>query len=251
MLRELGLGRSPQITGILNDLALSRMFQGDYQEASALMHEVLAIDSSLYGSSHPYLASHLENMAMIYDYRGFADSNVMVLNQTLAMRRAVLPDDSPDIGRTLFNLGTAEYLRGNYEAAEPLYEESLARMRRAYGPLHPDIVWATASPGPEPVPARPAGPKRSGTCAGRSASPIRMAGSTRGPSPGSGRSWWRFTWSSGAGRRLSRWRCGCWRFGTAWRIRWRAKSAAQLAQIYRGKGRPDLAAEYLKRALPP
>ena len=35
--------------------------------------------------------------------------------------------------------------RGDYAAAEPLYEEALDRMRRAYGPEHTDVVWATAS----------------------------------------------------------------------------------------------------------
>jgi tetratricopeptide (TPR) repeat protein len=248
MLRELRLGQSPEITGIINDLALSRMYQGDYREASELMHQVIAIDSSLYGSSHPHLATHLENMGLIYDALGFPDSNVMMLHHTLAMRRAVLPEDSPDIGRTLFNLATAEYLRGEYRAAEPLYEESLARMRRAYGPLHPDVVWATGS---------------------------------------LGRNQYRLT-RRAEGERNLRWALdvtdpdgqldaqGVSKFGSELvslyleQRRWAEAeplalrvlaiqdstgdtlaargSAAQLAEIYRGKGRYDLAAEYRRRA---
>jgi eukaryotic-like serine/threonine-protein kinase len=249
MLRELGLGRSPLITGILSDLALSRMFQGDYQEASARMHEVLAIDSSLYGSSHPFLAMHLENMAMIYDYRGFPDSNVMMLNQTLAMRRAVLPEDSPDIGRTLFNLGSAEYRRGKYEAAEPLYEESLARMRRAYGPLHPDVVWATASLG------------RNQYRLGRRAEAERNLRWALGVTDPDGRL--DPPAVARAGQELVALYLEQRRWAEAEPLALRVlairdsigdtlarRSAAQLAEIYKGKGRHDLAAEYQKRASP-
>jgi tetratricopeptide (TPR) repeat protein len=55
----------------------------------------------------------------------------------------VLGADDPAIGRTLFNLASLEHDAGEYRAAEPHYEQALARMRRAYGPEHPDVVFAT------------------------------------------------------------------------------------------------------------
>ena len=70
-----------------------------------------------------------------------------MVNQVLAMRRALLADDDPAIGRTLFNLASLEYNARSYRAAEPLYEEALRRMQRAYGPEHPDVVYATGSLG--------------------------------------------------------------------------------------------------------
>jgi serine/threonine protein kinase len=79
--------------------------------------------------------------------RGFLDSNIAILEQVLAMRRAMLADDNPAIGRTLFNMAATEWRRDDYSAAQPLYEEALARMRRVYGPLHTDVVWATAALG--------------------------------------------------------------------------------------------------------
>jgi tetratricopeptide (TPR) repeat protein len=63
------------------------------------------------------------------------------------MRRALLAPDDPAIGRTLFNLAALEYNSRSYRAAEPLYEEALLRMQRAYGPEHPDVVYATGSMG--------------------------------------------------------------------------------------------------------
>jgi len=147
MLRDLGLDQSARVTGVLNDLALSRTFQGDYVEGRALLHQVVALDSALFGPSHPDLAAHLENLALVFSRSGLADSNVAVLKQVLAMRKAVLADDNPAIGRTYFNLAVAEYLRHAYAAAEPLFEEVLVRMRRSYGPEHTDVVYATAALG--------------------------------------------------------------------------------------------------------
>ena len=103
----------------------------------------MSLDSSLFGSSHPYLATHLENLGYVYDQAGFGDSARIMVKQVLAMRRAVLADDNPAIGRTLFNLASLEHDAGSYRAAEPHYEEALLRMRRAYGPEHPDVVYAT------------------------------------------------------------------------------------------------------------
>jgi tetratricopeptide (TPR) repeat protein len=147
MLRDLGLGRSPTASPIMNDLALSRAFQGDYTEAIALMREVVAMDSANFGPAHPDLAAHLENLGTVYGYAGHMDSNAAFLKRVLAMRRAVLADDNPAIGRTLFNLAYAEYVKRDYAAAEPVFEEAVARMRRVYGPEHPDVVWATAAMG--------------------------------------------------------------------------------------------------------
>jgi tetratricopeptide (TPR) repeat protein len=147
MLRGLGLDRTTEAVGITNDLALSRAYQGDYVEARKLLRQLVTLDSTVLGPLHPVLAEHLENLGLVYSRAGFADSNIAVLKQALAMRRAVLADDNPAIGRSLFNLATTEYLRKNYAAAEPLFEEALVRMRRAYGPEHTDVVWATGSLG--------------------------------------------------------------------------------------------------------
>jgi eukaryotic-like serine/threonine-protein kinase len=147
MLRDLGLERHPQAVPILNDLALNRAFQGDPAEGLALMRQVLKLDSALFGTSHPYLATHLENLGTIYQSAGFNDSTRTVVRQALTIRRAMLADDNPAIGRSLFNLATAEYVDQNYDSAEPLFEEALVRMRRAYGPEHTDVVYATGALG--------------------------------------------------------------------------------------------------------
>jgi tetratricopeptide (TPR) repeat protein len=143
MLRELGLERHPQMVPILSDLSITLANRGELTEALAVAHQTVALDSALFGTAHPYLATHLENLGYVYDHAGYGDSAKMMVEQVLAMRRALLRDDNPAIGRTLFNLASLEHDMGSYAAAEPLYEEALLRMRRAYGPEHPDVVFAT------------------------------------------------------------------------------------------------------------
>lgn len=147
MLLDLNLERHPQMVPILSDLAIVRVQQGDRDEALALLHRTVSLDSVIFGISHPYLAMHLENLGFVYDRAGFADSAKLAATQALAMRRAVLADDNPAIGRSLFNVAALEHADASYRAAQPLYEEALTRMRRAYGPEHPDVVYATGSLG--------------------------------------------------------------------------------------------------------
>jgi tetratricopeptide (TPR) repeat protein len=143
MLRELGLERHPQMVPILSDLGIILANRGEFTEALEMARQTVSLDSSLFGTSHPFLATHLENLGYVYNEAGFGDSATIVVKQVLAMRRAVLADDNPAIGRTLYNLASLEHNAGSYRAAEPLYEEALLRMRRAYGPEHHDVMYAT------------------------------------------------------------------------------------------------------------
>ena len=142
MLRDLGQERHPQAVPIFSDLAITLANQGKYPEALAIGRQTVSLDSSLFGPSHPSLATHLENLGYIYNQAGFVDSAIVVVKQVLAMRRAVLAADNPAIGRTLYNLASLENESSSYDAAEPHYEEAALRMRRAYGPEHPDVVAA-------------------------------------------------------------------------------------------------------------
>ena len=126
MMRELGLERHPQMVPILSDLAILRIQQGDKDQALALLRRTVALD---------------------YNRAGFTDSARFVATQALAMRRAMLADDNPAIGRSLFNVAMLEYESKSYQRAEPLPEEALLRMQRAHGPEHPDVVYATGALG--------------------------------------------------------------------------------------------------------
>jgi hypothetical protein len=114
----------------------------------------------------------------------------------------------PAIGRSLFNLAVLEFNDGSYQAAELLYQEAVSRMRRTYGPLNNDVVYATGAMG------------RNHYLLGRTAEAEKNLPGSAGSSSCS---WW----TSAAGRRRSRSRCGCWPFRTACRtpLRGRRRTA--------------------------
>lgn len=147
MLRGLGMERSPEMALVLNDLGLSRADQKDYVEAEALLKQVVALDSANFGPMHPDLATDLENLGYVYFEAQRYDLDLVVLAQTLAIRRAMLTDDNPAIGRTTFNIASVLRAKGDLAAALPMYREAQARLRRALEPTHPDVLVATSMVG--------------------------------------------------------------------------------------------------------
>jgi serine/threonine protein kinase/Tfp pilus assembly protein PilF len=143
MLTALGMDRSVEMSSVLNDLGLSRADQKDYVEAESLLKRVVALDSVNFGPMHPDLAADLENLGYVYFEAKRYDDDLVLLKQTLAMRRAMLSDDNPAIARTIFNIAATQGEKGDFAAAEPMYEEAQARLRRAHGPNHPNVVLAT------------------------------------------------------------------------------------------------------------
>ena len=70
MLRELGLERHPQMVPILSDLAITLANRGELTEALTVARQTVALDSVIFGPTHPYLATHLENLGYVYDQAG-------------------------------------------------------------------------------------------------------------------------------------------------------------------------------------
>ena len=249
VLEDLGLDRNPHAVSIINDLALTRAYQGNYTEALALMHRLLALDSVVFGTSHPYFASHLENLGFVYQYAGFPDSTKLVTRRAFEIRKANLADDNPAIGRSLFNLAALEYDAGSYRAAELLYEEAVSRMRRAYGPENTDVVYATAAMG------------RNQYYLGRTAEAEKNLRWSLDVTDPAGRL--DPTFYARFGRLLVMLLVDQRRWDQAEPLALRVlaiqdslkdtlarASAEQLAKIYEGTGRHDLAAKYLKRLSP-
>jgi len=74
------------------------------------------------------------------------DYNGAVINMRAALEEAERfgPED-PRLTVTLNNLAGLYWDRGNYGAAEPLYERSLAIREKALGPNHPDVAQSLNS----------------------------------------------------------------------------------------------------------
>ncbi len=94
-------------------------------------HEV-AVES--YGPRHPEVAKLLSNMAACHTRLGELADSQRLLEQSLAVFRAVLPADHPDIAITMTNLAALEYRQSHYDAAIAISDEVIAIRKRTLGP---------------------------------------------------------------------------------------------------------------------
>ncbi len=132
--------RHPDLVDAINDLALERMYQGDFVEAEQLMREAVAMDTVLFGPMHPTLAENLENLGNVFYSTGRYDDSIDMLRQALNIRRTMLGDDHEAVGRSTGNMAVVTRAKRDYLTAQPLFEDALARLTRALGPAHPDVI---------------------------------------------------------------------------------------------------------------
>jgi tetratricopeptide (TPR) repeat protein len=98
------------------------------------------------GEEHPHVANSLHNLAGLLDAQGKYDEAEPLYRQSLAIRRKVcaihlaassrdhfckvLGEEHPDVAASLNNLAGLLYAQGKYDEAVPLYQQSLAIMRK-------------------------------------------------------------------------------------------------------------------------
>jgi tetratricopeptide (TPR) repeat protein len=89
---------------------------------------------------HPDIATSLNNLAGLYEFKGGYDRALPLYKQALKMRREALPPGHPDIATSLNDLAFLYSSKGEYERALPLYAQALEMRREALPPSHPDIA---------------------------------------------------------------------------------------------------------------
>jgi tetratricopeptide (TPR) repeat protein len=104
--------------------------QGDLSRAEALCRNAVEVLREVYPGDHTDVAFALSNLAAATDDNARA---IPILEEALAMRRRLLGDRHPDVGRTINNLAVTLYWMGDYERAEPLLGEALSIWLETYG----------------------------------------------------------------------------------------------------------------------
>ena len=90
--------------------------------------------------TNPYVATSLNNLAMLYQAQGrYADAEPL-LKRSLAIREKALGPDHPDVAVSLHNLAELYRAQGRYADAELLYKRALAIEEKALGPDHPHVA---------------------------------------------------------------------------------------------------------------
>jgi CHAT domain-containing protein/Tfp pilus assembly protein PilF len=114
--------------------------QAQYEKAIPLAQRVLAIREKLLGPEHPYIATSLNNLALLYEAIGAYEQAEPLLRRALAMDEKMVGPDHPDTARSLNNLASLYYKSGAYAMAEPLLRRALEISEKTLGPEHPDTA---------------------------------------------------------------------------------------------------------------
>jgi tetratricopeptide (TPR) repeat protein len=82
------------------------------------------------------LAESYEVMARIEAQSERVGRAEALMNQSVAIRRAALPPDHPDLGRAVLGFADLQRIAGQYDKADRLYRSSIDAITAALGPTH-------------------------------------------------------------------------------------------------------------------
>ncbi len=130
------------IAETLNNMGLVRLAQARFADAEALQRQAVAIWETVGASAEgdDLVALGLTNLARSVMAQGRFDEATGQLERALALRRALLPPNSPRIGTTLFHLGVTQVEAGHPDTALPLFEQALTIHAASLGPSHPQTL---------------------------------------------------------------------------------------------------------------
>jgi eukaryotic-like serine/threonine-protein kinase len=111
----------------------------DDRKAEQLLQEAVQIRRRAHGPADARVASALNTLAAVSDFRDDYDTTERLLREALAIQRQQLGDSHPDSIATLSNLGTTLVFKRSFDAAEATTRETLRLQRQVYGPAHPSV----------------------------------------------------------------------------------------------------------------
>ncbi len=109
---------------------------GKFDEAEAMIREVLATRNAEHGEREPRTLSARQKLAMILSARGKDAEAATEAKKVLAIQREVLGDDHGSTLTTMQTLANARIAEGNLDAAEPITREALTGLERLLGEDH-------------------------------------------------------------------------------------------------------------------
>jgi len=127
------------VADIVHDLALCELVLGMNEPALEHAQRALELRRKLFGD-HRDTATALATMGTALIAVQQPEEARLQFEESLAMRRKVLPSDNPGIGDCLWRLGKLSRDQGELERAERLLREAMANWKHSLGEDHPDIA---------------------------------------------------------------------------------------------------------------
>ncbi|MDE5119793.1 MAG: tetratricopeptide repeat protein, partial [Trichodesmium sp. St19_bin1] len=114
--------------------------QGKYDEAVPLLEQSLKMMQQVLGAEHPYIASSLNSLALLYNAQGRYTEAEPLYIQALEIFKKLLGAEHPSVATSLNNLARLYYAQRSYTEAEPLYIQSLEMRKKLLGAEHPSVA---------------------------------------------------------------------------------------------------------------
>jgi tetratricopeptide (TPR) repeat protein/predicted Ser/Thr protein kinase len=115
---------------------------GDYEQASRLLEEALAL---LQATGSDLASDALKDLGIVADLTQRHDEARSLYERALARYEELLGPDHPAVGKVLSNLGLMTVDDGRVAEGAALLERTLAIHRAALGSEHPDTIEATCN----------------------------------------------------------------------------------------------------------
>ncbi len=123
-----------------NNVAVTVMELGDYDEAIRAAEAALAINRKELDPLHPAIDAALNNLATLYEDVGKLAEAEALYRESVALSRD--HDDDESIATGLNNLGHTLDLQGNFPEAEEVLKEAIRLRVKALGDSAPDVAQA-------------------------------------------------------------------------------------------------------------
>ena len=114
--------------------------QGLYDKAAPWLEECLKVTKKRLGLEHPFVATSLNNLGVLYYSQGKYSQAEPLYLQALEMKQRLLGNEHPFFAESLNNLAYLYYSQGKYSQAEPLYLKALKINQRLLGIEHPSVA---------------------------------------------------------------------------------------------------------------
>ena len=101
-----------------------------------MYQRALAINEKALGIEHPYVATNLNNIALVYHAQGNHDEAISFHQRALTLREKVLGQEHPDVAQSLNNIALLYRVRRSYDKALVLHQRALAINEKALGREH-------------------------------------------------------------------------------------------------------------------
>jgi len=131
----------PVLADAARATAMAAFDLGKFDEAKLLREESLVTAERAYGSGHPLVGLHLNDLATSLTMEGDYIAARRLQTRALQIYEARLGPAHGYVITAVYNLGVLDFGIGDFEEAARMHTRAVALWERAVGPAHPYVAW--------------------------------------------------------------------------------------------------------------